>query len=167
MLRSATSPCGGGEISANHILGAMIELRGKYAEAKVFTDVVDQESICQVISLLNQPYAQGSRVRMMPDIHAGAGCTVGTTMTIGDKICPNLVGVDIGCGMETVRIKEKRMELQKLDKLIRAEIPSGFAIRSKPHRYAKEIDLEALRCAKHVDLLRAEKSLPGRRQPFY
>ena len=137
----------------------MIELRGKYTEAKVFTDVVDQESISQVISLLNQPYAEGSRVRMMPDIHAGAGCTVGTTMTIGDKVCPNLVGVDIGCGMETVRVKEKHMELQKLDKLIRAEIPSGFAIRSKPHRYIKEIDLSELRCAKHVDLLRAEKSL--------
>ncbi|MBE6950203.1 MAG: RtcB family protein [Ruminococcaceae bacterium] len=137
----------------------MIELQGKYAQARVFTDVVDPESISQVISLLNQPYAQGSRVRMMPDIHAGAGCTVGTTMTIGDKICPNLVGVDIGCGMETVILKEKRMELQKLDKLIRAEIPSGFAIRSKPHRFAKEIDLEELRCAKHVDLLRAEKSI--------
>ena len=140
-------------------IGAMIELRGKYAEAKVFTDVVDQESISQVISLLNQPYSEGSRVRMMPDIHAGAGCTVGTTMTISDKVCPNLVGVDIGCGMETVRLKDKHMELQKLDKLIRAEIPSGFAIRNKPHRYANEIDLEALRCARHVDLLRAEKSI--------
>ena len=137
----------------------MIELRGKYAGAKVFTDVVDQESISQVISLLNQPYAESSRVRMMPDIHAGAGCTVGTTMTIGDKVCPNLVGVDIGCGMETVRLKEKHMELQKLDKLIRSEIPSGFAIRTKPHRYANEIDLSELRCAKHVDLLRAEKSI--------
>ena len=137
----------------------MIELRGKYAGAKVFTDIVDQESISQVISLLNQPYAAGSRVRMMPDIPAGAGCTVGTTMTNGDKNCPNLVGVDIGCGMETVRLKEKRIELQKLDKLIRAEIPSGFAIRSKAHRYANEIDLEQLRCAKKVDLLRAEKSI--------
>jgi RNA-splicing ligase RtcB len=137
----------------------MIELRGKYAEAKVFTDVVDQESISQVISLLNQPYSEGSRVRMMPDIHAGAGCTVGTTMTISDKVCPNLVGVDIGCGMETVRLKDWHMELQKLDKLIRTEIPSGFAIRNKPHRYANEIDLEALRCARHVDLLRAEKSI--------
>ena len=125
----------------------------------MFTDVVDAESIAQVISLLNQPYCAGSRVRMMPDIHAGAGCTVGTTMTVGDKICPNLVGVDIGCGMETVILKEKHMELQKLDKLIRAEIPSGFAIRNKPHRYAKEIDLTELRCAKHVDLLRAEKSI--------
>ncbi len=140
-------------------LGAMIELRGKYAEALVFTDVVDAESISQVISLLNQPYCAGSRVRMMPDIHAGAGCTVGTTMTIGDKVCPNLVGVDIGCGMETVILKDKHMELQKLDKLIRAEIPSGFAIRSKPHRFIKDIDLSELRCARHVDLLRAEKSI--------
>lgn len=137
----------------------MIELRGKYGEAKVFTDVVDQESISQVINLLNQPYVEGSRVRMMPDIHAGAGCTIGTTMTITDKICPNLVGVDIGCGMETIRIREKHIEMQQLDKLIRQEIPSGFAIRTKPHRYAKEIDLEALHCAKHVDLLRAEKSI--------
>lgn len=137
----------------------MIELRGKYGEAKVFTDVVDQESISQVISLLNQPYVEGSRVRMMPDIHAGAGCTIGTTMTITDKICPNLVGVDIGCGMETIRIKETHIELQQLDKLIRQEIPSGFAIRTKPHRYVKDIDLEALYCAKHVDLLRAEKSI--------
>ena len=137
----------------------MIELQGKYANAKVFTDVVDSASIGQVIALLNQPYASGSQVRMMPDIHAGAGCTVGTTMTITDQVCPNLVGVDIGCGMETVVLKEKRMELQKLDKLIRAEIPSGFAIRSKPHRFTKEIDLSALRCARHVDLLRAEKSL--------
>ena len=137
----------------------MIELRGKYADAKVFTDVVDQESISQVIGLLNQPYAAGSRVRMMPDIHAGAGCTVGTTMTITDKVCPNLVGVDIGCGMETVLLKDKRIELQKLDKLIRSEIPSGFAIRNKPHRYADQIDLQQLRCAKYVDLQRAEKSI--------
>ena len=83
----------------------MLELQGKYATAKVFTDVVDNESISQVINLLNQPYAEGAHVRMMPDIHAGAGCTIGTTMTIKDKICPNLVGVDIGCGMETIRIR--------------------------------------------------------------
>ena len=137
----------------------MIELQGKYASALVYTDVVDNESISQVINLLNQPYVAGSRVRMMPDIHAGAGCTVGTTMTITDKICPNLVGVDIGCGMETIRIREKHIEMQQLDKLIRREIPSGFEIRTKPHRYAKDIDLEALHCAKYVDLLRAEKSI--------
>lgn len=88
----------------------MLELQGKFGVAKVFTDVVDNESISQVINLLNQPYIEGSKVRMMPDIHAGAGCTIGTTMTIKDKICPNLVGVDIGCGMETIRIKETHIE---------------------------------------------------------
>lgn len=137
----------------------MIELQGKYATAKVFTDVVDNESISQVINLLNQPYIEGSRVRMMPDIHAGAGCTIGTTMTIKDKICPNLVGVDIGCGMETIRIKETHIEPQKLDKVIRAGIPSGFEIRKKEHRFAKDIDLSELCCAKKVNIDRAYSSI--------
>lgn len=118
----------------------MLELQGKFGTAKVFTDVVDNESISQVINLLNQPYIEGSKVRMMPDIHAGAGCTIGTTMTIKDKICPNLVGVDIGCGMETIRIKETHIEPQKLDKVIRAGVPSGFEIRTEAHRYAEDAD---------------------------
>lgn len=137
----------------------MVELRGKYAEAKVFTDVVDNESISQVINLLNQPYVEGSRIRMMPDIHAGAGCTIGTTMTIKDKICPNLVGVDIGCGMELIRIKEYDVDLAKLDAVIRAEIPAGFSIRNEPHPLAFYADIDELRCAKHVDMDRASKSI--------
>lgn len=104
----------------------MLELQGKYSKAKVFTDVVDNESISQVIYLLNQPYTEGSRIRMMPDIHAGAGCTIGTTMTIKDKICPNLVGVDIGCGMETVRIKESHIDPERLDKAIRSHIDRAY-----------------------------------------
>jgi len=137
----------------------MIELKGKYNMAKVFTDVVDQSAVAQVIELLNQEFTTGSRIRMMPDIHAGAGCTIGTTMTITDKVVPNLVGVDIGCGMETVCVREDHMEMQRLDKVIQERIPSGFEIRKEPHRYAGRIDLNALRCAKHVDLLRAEKSI--------
>ena len=137
----------------------MLELQGKYASAKVFTDIVDSESISQVINLLNQPYVEDSIVRMMPDIHAGAGCTIGTTMTIRDKVCPNLVGVDIGCGMETIRIKESHIELQKLDKLIYEKIPSGFNVREKTHRYYEEINLEDLFCIKHIDPRRAEKSM--------
>ncbi len=137
----------------------MIELQGKFGTAKVFTDVVDSESIAQVISLLNQPYAEGSRIRMMPDIHAGAGCTIGTTMTVGDQICPNLVGVDIGCGMETIRIREDHLELQKLDKLIRQEIPSGFAVRKTPHRFSKDVALDELCCAKHAQLDKAVLSI--------
>ena len=104
----------------------MIELNGKFNTAKIFTDVVDQSAISQVIELLNQEFVAGSRIRMMPDIHAGAGCTIGTTMTITDKIVPNLVGVDIGCGMETVRVREDHMEMQRLDKVIRELIPAGL-----------------------------------------
>ena len=137
----------------------MIELKGKYGSAFVYTDVVDEASISQVISLLNQPYAENAHIRMMPDIHAGMGCTIGTTMRVADKICPNLVGVDIGCGMETVKLRETRIELQKLDKLIRQNIPSGFAVQTRAHRFAKEINLDELHCAKHVKLDRATLSI--------
>ena len=137
----------------------MIELNGKFNTAKIFTDVVDQSAISQVIELLNQEFVAGSRIRMMPDIHAGAGCTIGTTMTITDKIVPNLVGVDIGCGMETVRVREDHMEMQRLDKVIRELIPAGFEIRKSAHRYADRVDLDSLRCAKHVDLDRARRSV--------
>ena len=137
----------------------MIEIKGKYNEAKIFTDLVDSASIAQVQELCNQEFTAGSRIRLMPDIHAGKGCTIGTTMTITDKVVPNLVGVDIGCGMETTRIRETRIELQKLDKLIYEKIPSGFSIRTRAHRYAGQIDLNQLYCAKQVDLLRAEKSI--------
>ena len=137
----------------------MLEVFGKYNQAKIFTDVVDQASIAQVIELCNQEFTAGSRIRLMPDVHAGAGCTVGTTMTITDRVVPNLVGVDIGCGMETARLREDHLELQKLDKLIRERIPSGFAVRSAAHRYADQIDLEELCCFRHVQMLRAEKSI--------
>lgn len=137
----------------------MIELNGKYANAKVFTDLVDQASISQVIELLNQPFVEGCQIRMMPDIHAGAGCTIGTTMTIKDKICPNLVGVDIGCGMRVIQIKEKNIDFDRLDEVIRNYVPSGFAIRSTPHKFANNINLQELRCAEHVDLDRACKSI--------
>ncbi len=137
----------------------MIELKGKYNEAKVFTDVIDESSISQIILLLNQEFISGSKIRLMPDVHAGAGCTVGTTMTITDKVVPNLVGVDIGCGMETIKIKEKHIELQQLDKLIYEKIPSGFHIREKPHHYLDNIYLEKLYCYDYINPIRAEKSL--------
>ncbi len=137
----------------------MIEIKGKYNEAKIFTDVVDQSSIAQVQELCNQEFTSGSRIRLMPDIHTGVGCTIGTTMTIQDKVVPNLVGVDIGCGMETIRIRESHIELQKLDKLIYQKIPSGFSIREKAHKYINQIDLSALYCLPYIDLPRAEKSI--------
>ena len=137
----------------------MLELKGKYNTAKVFTDVIDETSISQIILLLNQEFITGSKIRLMPDVHAGSGCTVGTTMTITDKVVPNLVGVDIGCGMETVKLKEKHIELQQLDKLIYQKIPSVFSIREKTHHYLENIYLEKLYCYDHINPVRAERSL--------
>ncbi len=137
----------------------MIELQGKYNTAKMFTDNADQETVSQVINLLNQEFVSGSKIRIMPDTHAGSGCTIGTTMTVTDKVVPNLVGVDIGCGMECVLLKETRIELQKLDKVIHEYIPAGFSARNKAHPYMDEIDLTRLKCSKHVNLSRAELSM--------
>jgi RNA-splicing ligase RtcB len=137
----------------------MIELKGKYNTCKVFTDIIEQTAISQIITLLNQPMSEGQTIRIMPDVHAGAGCTIGTTMTITDKVVPNLVGVDIGCGMETIKLKEKHIELERLDKLIYEKIPSGFNIRTKTHRYFDKIDLTQLYCYHSINSDRAEISL--------
>lgn len=136
----------------------MFELKGKYGTAKVFTDDVDQKATAQVIDLLNQPYAAGSKIRMMPDIHAGAGCTIGTTMTITDKVCPNLVGVDIGCGME-VAILDKDIDPEKIDSVIRRYVPAGFAIHEKEHGLANLLDFNELCCKGSVDTERAKRSI--------
>lgn len=137
----------------------MITLNGKFNTAKVFTDIIDDTAVSQIIELCCQPMSEGSKIRIMPDVHAGAGCTVGTTMTVNGRVIPNLVGVDIGCGMETVRLKETHIEPEKLDKLIYAKIPSGFSIRDKAHRYTDRIDLSELYCYKQINPIRAEKSL--------
>jgi len=137
----------------------MLELQGKYNTAKLFTDTAEQSAITQIAHLLDQEFAAGSKIRVMPDAHAGMGCTIGTTMTVTDKVVPNLVGVDIGCGMETVLLKDKRVELAQLDKAIHRHVPSGFNIRKTPHHFNEEIDLTALRCVRHVDLKRAACSI--------
>ena len=137
----------------------MIELNGKYANAKVFTDIIDDASISQIIGILNIPFSENQTVRMMPDVHAGAGCTVGTTMTITDKICPNLIGVDIGCGMNAIKLQETDIDFNLLDTVIRQYVPSGFSIRSEAHKNIKQIDLTKLYCYNDCDILRAEKSI--------
>lgn len=133
----------------------MIEIKGKYNTAKVFTDNVDSEAIRQIMELCSQEFAADSRIRIMPDTHAGAGCTIGTTMTVRDKIVPNLVGVDIGCGMETVLLHDREIDLDKLDKVIHKYIPAGFDVRDKEHPYADEADLEKLACRQHISMSRA------------
>ena len=137
----------------------MLILNGKYNSASVFTDVIDEAAAAQIISLCCQPMSEHSQICIMPDVHAGAGCTIGTTMTISDKVVPNLVGVDIGCGMEVAKLKEKHIELQKLDKFIGNNIPSGFSVREKAHRYAAQFSFEELFCAEHINIPRAELSV--------
>ena len=131
----------------------MIEISGKYNTAKVFTDTLDEKSFEQIKLLCDQAFTRGSIIRLMPDVHAGAGCTIGTTMTITDKVVPNLVGVDIGCGMETMIIPKddplsKEFDPAKLDKWIYKNIPSGRTVRKEAHEFAKLILFDDIRCPK-------------------
>ena len=128
----------------------MQEVKGKWNTAKVFTDVVDEKSLQQIKGLCDQEFTSGAKIRLMPDVHAGAGCAIGTTMTIKDKICPNLVGVDIGCGMETLRIKadsevSRNFNGADLDKIIRKNIPSGFSIRKFPHAFVEQVEWDNIK----------------------
>lgn len=125
----------------------MLELTGKYNTAKVFTDNIDATTISQIINLLNQPFVADSKIRIMPDCHAGAGCVIGTTMTIQDKIVPNLVGVDIGCGMLATKLEETEIDLKQLDETINRYVPSGFNVhdtakfKSKANKIIAPIDI--------------------------
>lgn len=137
----------------------MIEIRGKYNTAKVFTDNVESQAMEQIRELCDQEYVKDSIIRIMPDCHAGAGCTIGTTMTITDKIVPNLVGVDIGCGMETIKLKQKEINFAELDRVIYDYIPAGFEIRKRPHKYVEFTVIDDLACKEHVNLERARLSI--------
>lgn len=138
-------------------------LKGKHNEAMVYTDNIDNVTMSQVVTLCNEESFKDSSIRIMPDCHAGKGCTIGTTMTIIDKVVPNLVGVDIGCGMATINMIKYMNEIDygKLDKIIREYIPHGF----KTHDRSREsllnksfkIDLGELRCDVNID--RAYKSV--------
>ena len=101
----------------------MIKIEGTYNTAIVYADTIEAGAEGQIQKLVSQEFTKDSRIRIMPDVHAGKGCTIGTTMTITDKIVPNLVGVDIGCGMETVELKAKRINLPELDSFIHKNIP--------------------------------------------
>lgn len=141
-----------------------LKINGQYANANIYTTdnpetAVDQYAVAQVQQLCNFPAAEGSTIRVMPDFHPGKGSVVGLTMTVHDKVMPNLVGVDIGCGVSAHKIEKFRPEFERLDKMIRERVPSGFAIHKKPVEKFKDLQMEKLRCAKHVDLDRASCSL--------
>lgn len=115
----------------------MFTIKGHYNEAVVFSHPteVDQGAIDQIKDLLAKEFSKGSKIRIMSDVHSGAGSVIGTTMTITDTVVPNLVGVDIGCGLEVVLLGHVDLNLKTLDEYIKHNIPAGFKIRTQPHQY--------------------------------
>ena len=137
----------------------MVTIQGLYNTAVCYTPELEELAANQIKAVCDQAEFAGCKIRIMPDVHAGKGCTIGTTMTIQDKIVPGMVGVDIGCGMETVELAEHEIDFDKLDDLIRKEIPYGREVRDTLHALNAEIDLTQLRCADQVNLNRAMRSI--------
>ena len=142
----------------------MITIYGKYTNAIVFT--VENELYAledyarkQLQMICNHPNAEGSSVRVMPDVHPGKVGTIGLTMTVGDSILPSLVGVDIGCGMTMAKVRTKGLQFGQLDSVIRGNVPVGPRIREKEHKYADRIDLSELRCNKGINACKASRSI--------
>lgn len=128
----------------------MINIQNSINTAIVYADTIDSGAEGLIRALCGNRISANSKIRIMPDVHAGKGCAVGTTMTLTDYVAPGLVGVDIGCGMTVLKVSGKRIEMQKLDKVVREMIPAGRNIRSKPHRFADQAGLDELLCLKHV-----------------
>ena len=137
----------------------MIEIQGKRNSAIVYAEKIDKETKSQLAELLRDKAFSDSKIRIMPDTHYGKGCVVGTTMTLNGRLYPALVGVDIGCGMETVVFEEKAIDLPKLDDLIHTRIPSGSRVHNSPLAAADEVDLSKLRCYSKIDADRAYRSI--------
>ena len=134
----------------------MFEIKGKYATAICYAFVVENEAIEQIRRMCDHEFTAGSRIRIMPDVHSGVGCTIGTTMTIADKVVPNIVGVDIGCGMYTVELGQIDIDFERVDEAAHY-IPSGKNVwEGRQERF----DLTELRCYRALkDAKRLERSL--------
>lgn len=124
-----------------------MEFSTKHGTVKVFAKTVEQEAISQILGVANSPLGENAHIRVMPDCHAGKGCTIGTTMVITDKVCPNLVGVDIGCGVDLVQTDiDFEENLDALDAIIRRCVPFGMNVHTKEQEYS----FENLRCWKYL-----------------
>lgn len=127
----------------------MVDVNGKYTSAKVFTNNLETEALEQIKKLCDQPFVEGCKVRIMPDTHAGAGCVIGFTADLGDKVIPNIVGVDIGCGMLTIELGQCNIELDVLDEIINKNVPSGKNVHEG--RMIKFPKLEELHCYRELN----------------
>lgn len=134
----------------------MLEIKGKVNTALCYAKIIEEEAIEQIKRMCDYEFTEGSKIRIMPDVHAGKGCTIGTTMTIQDKAVPNIVGVDIGCGMYTVNLGNEPIDMEKLDEAAHY-IPSGMNVwQGRQERF----DLTQLSCYRNLrDTKRLERSL--------
>jgi RNA-splicing ligase RtcB len=134
----------------------MIEINGKFNKAKCFTNSLEEGALVQLQTISDTEAFASSKIRIMPDVHAGKGCTIGTTMTITDKIVPSMVGVDIGCGMYTVYLGKIDIDFDKIDRIAHS-IPSG---RNVWEGRIARFDLTVLNCYRELkDTKRLERSL--------
>ena len=128
------------------------------SDLKIFTEVIESEAINQIYTLIKQPAFQDCKVRIMPDVHAGAGCVIGFTANLGDKVIPNIVGVDIGCGMATFELGKVDIDYEKLDDVIRKYVPNGKNVHEG--RVIKFDKLQELYCYRELkDTKRIERSI--------
>ena len=142
----------------------MKTINGVYTSATIFNTnttehSIDDYAIAQLQNLCDNKAFVGSTIRIMPDVHPGKVGTIGFTATLGSRILPNIIGIDIGCGMTLAMVKGKTKEFQKLDTVIREQIPSGFGVRKKPHHKALDFDFNALCCHSHIHEEKALLSL--------
>ncbi len=134
----------------------MLEIKGKISMAVCYAKVIEEEAIEQIRRMCDYEFTEGSQIRIMPDVHAGKGCTIGTTMTVKDKAVPNIVGVDIGCGMYTVNLGKGELNLEKLDEAAHF-VPSGKNVWEGRQ---EKFDLTRLRCYRSLkDSKRLVRSL--------
>ena len=137
----------------------MKTVKGIFAEAKIFTDDVEDYAQALVKMICDNEIVDGSTICMMPDIHPGKIAPIGLSMTVTDKVIPQLLGVDIGCGMTCVKLNKNYAEFQKLDRVIRENVPSGFTIRKEPHHMAEEFSYGGIHCIRHINRIKADRSL--------
>lgn len=133
----------------------MIEQNGKYSNAKIYADIIEDLALEQIQNVIDTNISENCQVRIMPDVHAGKGCTIGFTMTVHDKIVPNLVGGDGSCGMIVQKLNEKSIDFEKLDGVIRKYIPYGYNINNTSNEFVTESDynkLSKLHCIDDVDI---------------
>lgn len=135
-----------------------MQITGRYSTAVVYTDIIDEAAQSQLKTLCDQPFVEGCRIRIMPDVHAGTGCVIGFTADLGQLVIPSIVGVDIGCGMLTVELGKETVDCAKLDQVIRTFVPAGQTIHNSPA--AEFPQLRELYCYKSlVNIPRIENSV--------